>query len=90
LISDNCNIYNYFIFSLSVKISIIKIVVASNRREFMKILPSLNTKDIRENIRIIDAIHFKKFMKSSPLAIILIICFNLFINIAFPIIIKFI
>ncbi|APF26331.1 hypothetical protein HYI18_00910 [Clostridium botulinum] len=56
----------------------------------MKILPSLNTKDIRENIRIIDAIHFKKFMKSSPLAIILVICFTLFTNIAFPIIIKFI
>ncbi|APH16380.1 hypothetical protein NPD5_2554 [Clostridium sporogenes] len=56
----------------------------------MKILPSLNKKDIRENIRIIDATHLKKFMKSSPLAIILVICLNLFINIAFPIIIKFI
>lgn len=87
LINNNCNIYNYFIFSLSVRISIIKIVAASNRREFMKIPPSLNKKDIRENIRIIDAIHLKKFMKSSPL---ISYTFNLFINIAFPIIIKFI
>ncbi|NFF63319.1 hypothetical protein [Clostridium sporogenes] len=53
----------------------------------MKVLPSLNTKDIRETIRIIDAIHFKKFIKSSPL---ISYTFNLFINIAFPIIIKFI
>ncbi|AUM89347.1 hypothetical protein RSJ21_17840 [Clostridium botulinum] len=53
----------------------------------MKIPPSLNKKDIRENIRIIDAIHLKKFMKSSPL---ISYTFNLFINVAFPIIIKFI
>ncbi|NFJ30995.1 hypothetical protein FC883_14825 [Clostridium botulinum] len=53
----------------------------------MKIPPSLTKKDIRENIRIIDATHLKKFMKSSPL---ISYTFNLFINIAFPIIIKFI
>ncbi|RFM20544.1 hypothetical protein C1147_04525 [Clostridium botulinum] len=53
----------------------------------MKIPPSLNKKDIRENIRIIDAIHLKKFMKSSPLAIILVICL-IFYKYSFPIIIN--
>jgi len=66
--------------------STIKIVAASNKREFMKVLPNLNIKDVSQKIRIIDAIHFKIFIKSSPL----VISFILFTNIAFPIIIKFI
>ncbi|EJO5348073.1 hypothetical protein NRP93_002177 [Clostridium botulinum] len=69
-------LYNYFIFSLSMNTSTIKIVVASNKSEFIKMLPNLKTKDNRENIRIIEAIHFKKFMKSSPLVIIIVMYLN--------------
>ncbi|OOO62294.1 hypothetical protein BS638_08170 [Clostridium tepidum] len=66
--------------------STIKIIVASNKRKFIKVIPNLNIKDISEKIRIIDVIHFKIFIESSPL----VINFILYINIAFPIIIKFI
>lgn len=66
--------------------STIKIIVASNKRKFIKVIPNLNIKDISEKIRIIDVIHFKIFIESSPL----VINFILYINIAFPIIINFI